>query len=484
MRSQKMLSRLVASVAAGVLVVAAGVVFAANASASRPRFAGRELFMAGRPDVRVGADAFYTRPRGVEMECFSSEQTQSDKSDVMYRSLSTDNGKTWSARERRETFTKVAGGTQRRMLQPGWPDPNGVLVTIIMQGVLPNDRPLEGMQHWTLRYALSRDGGRTFYHEAPIVQHGKEYSEEHPLAGVWIGRNTAMLGDTTCTPIRINTGEILVPVQVTPIGPDGKYYNPGGGYTYTDAAVLIGHWNNGGMLDWQLSDFVKADPARSTRGMIEPTLAEMPDGKILMVMRGSNDNKPHLPGYRWYSVSADHGRTWSAPKPWTYSNGEQFYSPSSCSQLLQHSNGRLYWIGNIAPTNPRGNWPRYPLVAGEVDRGSMLLIKDSVCILDDVAPGDNAETLSFSNFYAREDRVTHQIVVHCSPLNQHRAEGAAKPEGEEVTKGEGEDTAKRGSAKAASRPTTRPKRSKAFDWTADAYVYRVDVPKPSEPRED
>lgn len=64
---------------------------------------------------------------------------------------------------------------------------------------------------------------------------------------------------------------------------------------------------------------MEADPAASTRGTIEPTLAEMPDGRILMVMRGSNggskDPEFKIPGYRWHSVSSDGGYHWTKPQP-------------------------------------------------------------------------------------------------------------------------------------------------------------------------
>ena len=82
--------------------------------------------------------------------------------------------------------------------------------------------------------------------------------------------------------------------------------------------------------------------------------------------------RSQLPAYRWASWSKDGGRTWTAPEPWTYEDGTNFFSPSSCSQLVPHSSGRLFWIGNIAPTNAEGNRPRYPLVIGEEQIDEML----------------------------------------------------------------------------------------------------------------
>ena len=137
-------------------------------------------------------------------------------------------------------------------------------------------------------------------------------------------------------------GRARLPIEITPLGPDGKLYNPTGGYTYTDAAVLDGHWQ-GDRLEWKMSDVVKGDPSRSTRGMVEPTIAFLDDGRLLMVLRGSNDRRPELPSWRWIAFSSDGGRSWTSPEPWTYDKGESFFSPSACSQLLRHSSGRLFW---------------------------------------------------------------------------------------------------------------------------------------------
>jgi hypothetical protein len=80
------------------------------------------------------------------------------------------------------------------------------------------------------------------------------------------------------------------------------------------------------------------------------------------------------------------------------------------SQLIHHSNGHYYWIGNISPTNPHENAPRYPLVIGEVDPKTMGLIKESVITMDTRGP-EETEALQLSNFYAFEDRATGDIVL-------------------------------------------------------------------------
>jgi hypothetical protein len=166
-------------------------------------------------------------------------------------------------------------------------------------------------------------------------------------------------------------------------------------------------------VEWDLSERLNVSPERSTRGMLEPTVAEMPDGRLLMVLRGSNDVKPRVPGYRWRAASSDGGYTWSAPEPWTYEDGEAFHSPSSCSQLLAHSGGRLFWLGNVCRENPRGNQPRHPLVIGEVEPESLCLIRAGILVVDDRRPGED-ERLALSNFMAHEDRETGHILVHVS----------------------------------------------------------------------
>src|SRR5258708_3965037 len=76
--------------------------------------------------------------------------------------------------------------------------------------------------------------------------------------------------------------------------------------------------------------------------MDEPTLAQLADGRLMMVMRGSNDRNPELPAYKWVSWSADGGVRWTTPRPWTYQGGQDgqaFFSPSACSQQEQQQRG-------------------------------------------------------------------------------------------------------------------------------------------------
>jgi hypothetical protein len=151
--------------------------------------------------------------------------------------------------------------------------------------------------------------------------------------------------------------------------------------------------------------------------MLEPTVIEAPDGRVLVVMRGSNDAAGKIPGRRWHAISSDGGRTWSEPKPWGYTNGDLFFSPSSCSRLIQHSSGHILWIGNISAHNSKANSPRYPLYVGVVDPQSLQLMKESLFVIDTRQPED-ATWMTLSNFYIYEDRQTKELVVHYSPVGR------------------------------------------------------------------
>ena len=355
------------------------------------------------------AYAYYTRPTGGDMLSIEQRWSRSDTIDVAYRRLSRDHGRTWSTPVESRTGERRPGGMLRRHPRGVWVDPvSRHALEFWIEGTLPSDDPLEGLKQWNIYYTI--DGGKEVHQ---LIHHGPAFGPAHPLPGVYTGKNSVMLGDNTCLPITRRDGAILLPVCVTPLQADGSLYNPTGGYTYHDAAVVIGRWK-GARIEWEMGDPISGDPQRSTRGMVEPTIAELPDGRLMLVMRGSNDRNPAWPAHKWVSYSTD-ARRWTKPEPWSYTDGTPFYSPSACSQLLSHSSGRLFWLGNITPSNPRGNRPRYPFQRAEVDLETGTLRRGRVRVVDDKGPAEN-ELLTLSNFFAREDRRTRQVLIHMTRL--------------------------------------------------------------------
>ena len=390
-------------------------------------FIGKRKIME-KPEERTGVYSFIFETDDVgTLMMFYSYIARSDTTEISYVKFSKDEGRTWSEPKTIVTGRKTDTGTERYYLRNSIVD-KGKLYSMKIKGVLPTDDPIEGLKHWSTWYSVSYDGGRTNMIEEQVIMDGADYDKNHPVDGVWTGKNSLMMGDRTELLIvtkyqkdKSGNGHILLPVQITPVGEDGSYYNPGGGYTYHYSAVIHGEFLDNDHIRWfYMTDPVENNPEQSTRGAIEPTIIEFKDGRILMVMRGSNggtkDSECKIPSYRWYSISDDGARTFSKPRPWTYTDGMRFYSPSSCSQLLEHSNGKYYWLGNINKQNSRANMPRNPLYIAEVDPGSLLLKKEELCIIADVEEGQSQET-TFSNFYAREEKATGDVLVYMTAFH-------------------------------------------------------------------
>jgi len=335
---------------------------------------------------------------------------------VRFGGYSPDNGRTWSNVPIAPNFDQDLPQGYRREGFPLFVDhTNGRIIRLVpsmdTEGLDPTIvEPPIALQTYYLRYRVSLDQGKTWLFDEVVVQHG--HAPMNPFEGIIRGRNGIFMGDVGSQMIRTQAGKIIIPAQACLLGEDGKLANPGGGWTYTDVVMVIGTWQDDGRLTWEISR-IEGDPARTTRGVIEPTLAELDDGRLLCVMRGSNggskDPDCKLPGYRWWCVSEDGGYHWTKPEPWTDEDGQPFHSPSSMSQLLKHSSGRIFWIGNLCAENPRGNNPRHPLVIGQVDPQSLRLIRGTVLVVDDKKPEEPGVNLS--HFWGLEDRETGDIVI-------------------------------------------------------------------------
>lgn len=357
--------------------------------------------------------AIYRHSTGVEM--------------VKQGAYSPDNGRTWETMAVTPDFDSDLPYGYRRSPHAPWRDPiNGNTMVLLNCMDTPGKDPRAHEPRWQwywyyLRYRVSTDGGRTFQFDEPVVQAGEPYSAQHPIDGVHIGKNCYFLGDSGCRPIRTREGTVLVPMQMPPLAPSGDgFYNPGGGWYWLESKVLIGRWAKDNHIVWDVSEAIEGDGNRTARGLYEPTLAQLPDGTILCVMRGSNggprDPSHDWPSHKWVSLSRDGGHTWSEPEPWTYSDGKPFFSPASMSELFTYSNGSIYWIGNLNEENSRANHPRWPLVIGEVDPGTRGLIRDSVLIIDTKLPEE--EDVNLSHWHSIEDRETGNIVITTARANE------------------------------------------------------------------
>jgi len=146
------------------------------------------------------------------------------------------------------------------------------------------------------------------------------------------------------------------------------------------------------------------------------------------VARGSNQNRSDFPGRKWYAESKDYCRTWTKPVPWKFDDGEVFFSPAALGSLIRsRKNGKLYWIGNISAENPDGNYPRFPLVIGEVDEESHLLKKETLLAIDTRNPEYDSTKMQLSNFRTVEDLKTGRLLISLTRMDDEKLPATNDP---------------------------------------------------------
>jgi hypothetical protein len=373
----------------------------------------------GEKKAFLRVDTTYSEPTGEALLQECAELVASDTFGINYLRRSPDGGRTWEEPRPAYTPRKTPGGTERQgesaMLLDG---SRNRVIRFFNRALYPGDtftREVVGLT--AIWHEISTDGGHTFAEPRQVITAGG--TPDSPAPGVNRGDNCLMISFSA--PFVDSKGRIILPMQRIHKAPASLsvYLVP------IDAGCLIGECRTDGEITWALGGMVCTDLEKSSRGLCEPAIAELEDGRFLMVCRGSNASLQNVPGRRWACLSEDGGATWSPPEPWSYENGDLFFSPATGSRLIRSSkNGRLYWIGNITPTNPTGNLPRYPLVVGEVDEPSARLIQSTVRTVDD-READEDERVQLSNFRAFEDRVTGNFRLAVARLHFNSLETTA-----------------------------------------------------------
>lgn len=290
-------------------------------------------------------------------------------------------------------------------------DPKNRFVLQMMLSTPGTPDTSSGSPQYKTWYRVSIDGGRTFSRPSLVMIEGN--TQENPMDGVEIGRNGYNVNFTTPI-IMSSSGKIIVPVNLHPWDEENqKIYNPADAYIFQDAGALVGEWNdNTKDITWRFGGWLRIDHNMSTRGLSEPSIVELSDGRFVMISRGSNLKRPDLPAHAWVSFSRDDGMSWSLPEPFAYSDGNNFHVPASCSTIFRSKvNGKLYWIGNLVENNPDGNFPRFPLVIGQVSEEPFGLIKDTILQIDARHVEREGEMVQLSNFNILEHLHNAEIII-------------------------------------------------------------------------
>lgn len=360
----------------------------------------------GESDGSVSETVSYIRRTGPEMIRLRSRESAAGLWGPTTADFSDDHGATWSDPQAWPSGEAQDGGVWRAAWQP--PVPVGDRLLLVgAAGLLPQDRAEETLTCLAPRFRVSDDGGRTWSDAAPMIQAGPQFHEAHPFHGVWLGKNTLLPAGT---PLVRRDGAILVPCTLVlqDEAEDGRQPRPPGAPLRNAAIVLEGVWRADGRIDWNASDPVQLQPAQSQSGAADPALADLGDGRLLMVFRASAGTHDPEAGYAWFSLSTDGGRTWGRAWPWTFSDGTPFYAPALPSRLFRHSSGAWHWFGVLCLDPPTGERPGYPLVTARLEPGSLRLDMGSLAMIDSRRAGDT-EALRLGPFSLHEDRRTGDV---------------------------------------------------------------------------
>lgn len=324
---------------------------------------------------------------------------------------SQDNGRTWSKFEPLQPSSniKYKGVTvwEGAASRAAYDAESGLLLDMWLRQI-----NVKGQYCCATYYRQSADHGRTWTAPKQLVyEQGPAFDPANPLEPAFLKRNQAYPGNNT---IKLRDGTLLHCASSAnapgDAGNDQRKWRMG-------ALCFKGKWDDASKsYRWTAGKPVAISPALSSRGLMESEVAELADGRILVVWRGTNSRE--TPGRKWYALSSDGGRTLSEVKEWVYDEGSRFYSPSSYHRTIRHSvTKKLYWIGNVCTTPPVVDSPRYPLVIGEIDETKAALKKATITAIDDRRPGQGA-AIQFSNFSLLENRETHCLELHLTTYGQ------------------------------------------------------------------
>lgn len=357
-----------------------------------------------RPEASAWVNMEYVGPNLALLETDNVMASSDMLTDRQWR-LSIDNGKTWSAFEPFQPPMLAVQYKDAKVVECEGPRLYDAEAGVLVETWL---RQIPSKSSSTTYWRLSRDFGRTW--SAPKMlryELGDEFDPENPLSTGYLKTNQGFFGNNI---LKLSNG-VLVTV-LAEANAEGRPEIPP-----MHSLCFVGRWNAEAKdYQWTPGKPVAITQARSSRGLLEPEVAELKDGRVLVVWRGSNTST--TPGRKFYSISDDSGMTLSEVGELKYDDGSSFYSPSSFHRMIRHSTtGKLYWIGNISATPPQGNLPRYPLVIAEVDETIPALKKDTVTLIDDKRP-DQTDALQLSNFALFENRETHTLDLYMTLLGE------------------------------------------------------------------
>ncbi len=378
--------------------------------------------------------------RGLRREEIRAIIKSSDWVEKPKKRTSNDNGRTWSDWIIIDENSKVQGdytlsGGERQDGTGPYDPVSKRLVKPVFQRIIKGKPEVAMAEIWKgIRlfsdhgfYQLSEDDGLTWGKAFMLkYEEGPDFDNENWGEEKFFRTNEMYIGNAEI----LQNGTVIITATIPVPFMDEEDKNMPSIFpnNYREGCVagaicFIGCWKDSlKNYTWQLSKPFSVPRRISTRGLDELHISELKNGKLLMIIRGSNTGLDPVkyPGRRWYSISEDGGFNWSEVKDMRYDSGESFYSPAAISSTIRSSiNGKLYWIGNISEDPVNGNSPRYPLLIIEIDEENICFKKDTAVTIDDRDPLHDSEFLQLSNFSIFENRETNDIEIYLLRLGEN-----------------------------------------------------------------
>ena len=399
----------------------------------------REVYVERAGERSAACVSVHYVGKGLRREESLSFETQSDWSEGHRIRTSEDNGRTWSDWELLHQEWPVKDGFSKEESPFALcHDPaSGKDIRFVFQRILIGKGDEAIARSWKTAertyfdhnfWQVSDDEGRTWGELRQFrYEDGDGYDPENWGNPGYL-RTNLMYGSYAAVATR--EGTIVYPAAEVPV----RITDRGASETVDGILCFIGKWDSGeSAYEWEVSEPIYVPHRISGRGLMEPSVAQLSDGRILLSMRGSNIVAPptregtvECPGRKWMTLSEDGGHTWSLVTDLRYASGERFHSPSAFDKLLRHNRtGKLYWFGNITPLPPDGNRPRYPLYVAEVEEAIPALKKETLTVIDDRDPEKDSDQVQFSNFSVFENRETGEIELYMTRFGERAVDWRA-----------------------------------------------------------
>lgn len=254
-----------------------------------------------------------------------------------------------------------------------------------------------------LKDAIPEDGchitnkDKTMAVSSVSVDEGKSWSKEENIGLNMIPFRIIKLSDNT----------LLMPCGRNDFLKNGRLHQ--------SCHFFKGTWQDSGEITWEPAGSLNISPDKSSGGLSEPHIAELPDGRIVVLLRMGailpSEESQGAASVKLISVSSDRGVTWSELEPLKWDNGTLLYSPRSYQDIFcSHKNGKLYAILNICDEPTFGCDPRSSLQMVEIDQISLCAKRNSVTLIDE-KHSEAHPLIRFSNWVIFEDRTTLNPII-------------------------------------------------------------------------